>query len=435
MFLLFAFSFLAVGLGCSNLLVSKGASTDGSTILAYTADDMGLFGSLDLRPAADHAPGSTRDMWDWDGQYYTGVIPEVPHTFNVVGNVNEKGVIITETTFGGRGDLDGHGTGAIISYGDLIWTTLQRASTAREAISIMDNLTQTYGYESNGESYGVGDGSEVWLLEMVSKGKYGKGSVWVASRIPDGYVGSTANQARTTTFNQNDPENVLFSKDVVTFAQSIGAYPPSGSSADFNFREAYDPISFGGARFGEMRVWSMLNPICGGCLDKHLDFAQGYNLTNSFPLFVPALRTLSINDTVHFMRDHSEGTWFENTGDNRPDVGAESGHSPYRFRPLTWDYNGSTFLNERTVGIQQSGWAFIAQRFVSCTPSAHCTSYFYPHSYHHHSLYTLLSFPSAVAGFLTPLKPLSGSRRMMPPRLPVCLCMGVLPVSPLLSAP
>ncbi len=283
----------------------------------------------------------------------------MPHTLNVVGNVNEVGVAITETTFGGRGDLDGHGHNNNVSYGDLIWTTLERAHTAREAIAIMDALTQQFGYESNGESYGIGDGSEVWLMEMVSKGKYGRGSVWVASRIPDGYVGSTANQARTTTFNQADPDNVLFSKDVITFARSIGAF--SGADADFNFREAYDPLTFGGARFGEARVWSLFNPICGGCVAQHLDYAQGYNLSNAMPLFVPAASKLTLADTVRLMRDHAEGTWFENTGDNRPDVGAGPGHSPYRFRPLVWDYNGSSYLNERTVAIQQSGWAFIAQ--------------------------------------------------------------------------
>lgn len=188
---------------------------------------------------------------DWDGQYYTGVIPEVNHTYNVVGNINEHGLIITETTFGGRGDLSGAGTGAIVSYGDLIWTTLQRARTAREAIRVMDALCTAYGYESSGESFGVADGDEVWLLELIGKGKYGKGAVWVASRVPDGYIGATSNQARTTTFNQSDPDNVIFSSDVISFARSIGAF--SGADADFNFREAYDPISFSGARFGEAR--------------------------------------------------------------------------------------------------------------------------------------------------------------------------------------
>ena len=320
------------------------------------------FGSLDLRPAKDHLPNSFREVWDWDSQLYTGRIPEVPHTLNVVGNINEVGVAIIETTWGGRADLDGHGTGAIMSYGDLMFTTLQRATTAREAIRVMDELVQTYGYESDGESFGVADGDEVWLMELVGKGKYGKGAVWVASRVPEGMVGSTANQARTTTFAQNDPANVLFSPDVVSFAKQIGAYPANAPDADFNFREAYDPITFGGARFGEARVWNIFHEVCGDCVNEHLDFALGYNLSNSMPLFVPVVKKLSLLDTVGAMRTHFEDTFFDNRGLilNRSDVGANSGHSPYRFRPLVWQHNNESWLNERTVGIQQSGWAFIA---------------------------------------------------------------------------
>lgn len=181
----------------------------------------------------------------------------MPHTLNVVGNVNELGISIVETTFGGRGDLDGQGTGAIMSYGDLIWTTLSRATSARDAIRIMDELTQSYGYESSGESFGVGDSDEVWLMEMVSKGKYGKGSVWVASRIPDGYVGSTANQARTEKFDHNDPENVLFAADVVTFAKQIGAYPPGGSDEDFPSARRTTP--------SPLAARALASSACGPC--------------------------------------------------------------------------------------------------------------------------------------------------------------------------
>lgn len=377
--------FLAVAAGlsvwhasaCSNILVSKGASADASVMLAYNADDMTLFGSIDLRPSADHAPGAMRAVWDWDSQLHTGQIPEVPHTLNVVSNVNEFGVILTETTFGGRADLDGTDTGAIMSYGDLMWTTLSRAKSAREAIAIMDALCSAYGYESQGESFGVGDGDEVWLMELIGKGKYGKGAVWVASRVPDGYIGATANQARTETFNQADPANVLFSSDVVSFARSIGAYNGT-DDADFNFREAYDPISFSGARFAEARVWNIFNPACGGCVTSNLDFAQGYNLSNSMPLFVPVSAKLTLNDTIELMRTHFENTWFDNTGRVRPDIGAGPGHSPYRFRPLTWSFNGSTYLNERTVGIQQSGWAFIAQSRSWLPPPIRAVEWFAP---------------------------------------------------------
>ena len=371
----------AAALACSNLLVSPGASADGSSMLAYNSDDVSLFGSLDLRLAADHAPGDVRQMWDWDGQYYTGAIPQVPHTYNVVGNSNEWGVIITETTFGGRGDLDGHNTGAEISYGDMIWTTLERSKTAREAIATMDALCSAYGYESNGESFGVGDATEVWLLELVGKGKHvpdAKGCVWVASRIPDGYVGSTANQCRTEKFNQNDPDNVLFANDTISFARSLGYYPPDAPDADFNFREAYDPITFGGARFGEARVFNLFNSVCGGCVQQHLDFAQGYNLSNSMPLFVPAAAKLSLNDTIWAMHTHFEGSWFDNRGLSRPDVGAGQGHSPYRFRPLTWTFNNLTYLNERTVGVQQSGWAFVATSRASMPDPFKAVEWFAP---------------------------------------------------------
>ena len=283
------------------------------------------------------------------------------HTYNVVGNINEHGLIITETTFGGRGDLNGAGTGAIISYGELIWITLQRARTAREAIATMDALCAAYGYESSGESFGVADGDEAWLLELVGKGKHGKGAVWVASRVPEGFIGATSNQARTTTFNQSDPENVLFSPDVISFARSIGAYV--GADADFNFREAYDPITFSGARFGEARVYNIFNEACDGCVEDHLDFARGWNLSVSMPLFVPVAAKLSLDAVMQIMRTHFESSWFENRGIARPDIGAGPGHSPYRFRPLVWELaaSGEHFLNERTVATQQSGWAFVAQ--------------------------------------------------------------------------
>ena len=318
---------------------------------------------------------------DWDGQYWTGAIPQVPHTYNVVGNSNEWGVIITETTFGGRSDLDGHKTGAEISYGDMIWTTLERSRTAREAIATMDALCTQFGYESNGESFGVGDSTEVWLLELVGKGKHvpdAKGCVWVASRVPDGYVGSTANQCRTETFNQNDPANVMFAPDTISFAKSIGAYPPAAPDADFNFREAYDPITFGGARFGEARVFNLFNAVCGGCVQQHLDFAQGYNLSNSLPLFVPVPKKLTLNDTIWAMHTHFEDSWFDNRGLSRPDVGAGQGHSPYRFRPLTWDYQNKTYLNERTVGVQQSGWAFVATSRASMPDPFKAIEWFAP---------------------------------------------------------
>lgn len=346
---------------CSNILVSRGASTDNETHIAYNADSGNLYGSLGHYPAKQHKKGAMREVWDWDGSFYLGEIPEVAETYNVVGNVNEHGLIIGETTFGGLADLDGHDTANnTIDYGSLIWITLQRAKTAREAIATMDHLTQTYGYSSDGESFSIADGNEAWLMEMMSKGRHGKGSVWVASRIPEGYIGSHANQARTRTFSRTDPENVQFSADVVTFAQSIGLYPKDAKPEDFSFSDIYDPIVFGSARLGEARVWNIYELAAPGSMDDYLDYAQGYNLTNRMPLFIKPAKKLSALDVMTLMRSHGEGTWFDNTGTKRADVGAGSGHSSYRWRPLTWASGTGHYVNERTVGTQQTAWNFVA---------------------------------------------------------------------------
>ena len=341
--------------------MSPGASQDGSSIIGYTADETSLYGSIGLYPRADHPAGTMRATWDWDSSTFLGQIPEAAHTYNVVGNINEYGLIIGETTFGGLEELDGHGHGHLIDYGSLIWITLQRAKNAREAIHTIDALCQQFGYASSGESFAIADPKEVWLMEIMSKGNE-TGIVWVASRVPDGYVTSTANQARTRTFNHSDPDNVLFAADVVTFAQARGLYPKDAPAEDFSFSDIYDPITFFSARLGEARVWSMLNPISGFSLNDHLDYVQGRNLSNRMPLMVKATRALSVLDVMSYMRTHNEYTWFDNTGAHgRPDVGAESGFSPYRSRPLTWSWDKNQYVNERTVGTQQSGWAFVAQ--------------------------------------------------------------------------
>jgi len=345
---------------CTNILVSKGASADGSTQIAYNADSGSLYGSLGHYPAKDHAPGTMRDIWDWDASTYNGHIPEVNHTYNVVGNVNEYGLIIGETTFGGLSDLGGVGTGNIMDYGSLIWVTLQRAKTAREAIATMDHLCTEYGYASEGESFSIADPNEVWLMELIGKGKE-KGAVWVASKVPEGYIGSTANQARTRAFNHSDPENVLYAHDVVTFAQSKGLYPKDADPLNFSFSDIYDPLTATSARLAEARVWNIFMPVTDGAFIEYLDYAQGRNLTNRMPLWAKPLQQLSVNDTMNLMRTHFEGTWFDNRGENRKDVGAGPGNSPYRWRPLTWKRNGLTYVNERTVGVQQTAWAFVAQ--------------------------------------------------------------------------
>ena len=347
---------------CTNMLVSAGASTDGSTHIAYNADSGGLYGSLGHYPAADHAPGSVRDIWDWDGSFYLGSIPEASHTYNVIGNTNEHGLTIGETTFGGRSELNAANSGGIMDYGSLIWVTLQRATSARDAIKTIDSLLQTHGYASDGESFSIGDPHEAWLMEIIGKGPDELGAVWVATRVPDGYVGSHANQARTRTFKAEDPDNFLFAKDVITFAQQKGYFPKSSPASEFSFADAYDPISFGGARFCEARVWNIFNHLTEG-MEKYLDYAQGYNLTNRMPLFIKPSHKLSVNDTMWSMRTHFEGSWFDPTGTTRADVGAGPGNSAYRWRPLTWkDSKGQSFVNERTVSVQQTAWNFVAQQ-------------------------------------------------------------------------
>jgi len=350
---------VAPALGCSNLLVTKGASVDGSTMIAYNADDGDLYGSLGVYPAADHAPDTMRDIWDWDTGRYLGQIPEANHTYNVIGNSNEFGLTIGETTFGGLSKYSNQ-PGAILDYGSLIWVTLQRAKTAREAIETIGNLLDAYGYASDGESFSISDQDDVFLMEIFSKGPGHKGAVWVATRIPDGYISGHANQCRTTTIDFDDAENVLFSSDVVTFAQDEGLYPKDGKREDFDFSAAYDPVSFTGARLCEARVFGIFTDCDVPGLDEYLNYAKGYDLSKRMPLYVKPSRKLSLNDSMWAMRTHFEGTWFDNSGLERPDVGAGAGNSVYRWRPLLWTSGGKKYVNERTVGVQQTGFNFVA---------------------------------------------------------------------------
>ena len=259
----------------------------------------------------------------------------------------------------GTGRDGGKQVGAIMDYGSLIWVTLQRSKTAREAVKTIDHLLQTYGYSSSGESFSIGDTKEAWLMEIYPKGTE-LGAVWVASRVPDGYVGSHANQARTRTFKMDDPDNVLFAKDVVTYAQRKGWYPKDKPAEEFDFAAAYDPLSFSGARFCEARVWNIFQKLAPD-MEQYLDYAKGYNLSNPMPLFVKPSQKMSVNDTMWSMRTHFEGTWFDTTGLLRPDVGAGPGNSAYRARPLEWKSGGKSYVNERTVSVQQTGWNFVSQ--------------------------------------------------------------------------
>lgn len=356
-FLLCAFlSFVTAGFpdthACTNFIVTKGASTDGSVMVSYSADSHTLYGELYHYPAAKHKAGAMRRIIDWDSGKPLGEIPEARETYLVVGNMNEHQVNIGETTFGGRPELED--TTGIIDYGSLIYLALQRSKTAREAIDVMTALTSGYGFCSGGESFSIADKNEAWIMEMVGKGPGSKGSLWVARRIPDGYICAHANQARITTFPKNDPENCLYSKDVIDFARTKGWY--NGSDEDFSFSDTYNPLDFGGARFCEIRVWSFFKDY-NNDMYRYFDYAKGENLKNRMPLWIQPNRKLSPKDVMNGMRDHLEGTEL----DMRKDIGAGPHGLPYRLRPLTWEVDGREYCNERVTATQQTGFWFVGQ--------------------------------------------------------------------------
>lgn len=346
---------------CTNFLISKGASVDGSTMITYAADSHTLYGELYFQPAKDYAAGAFRDIYEWDTGKFLGRIPQVAHTYSVVGNMNEFQVAIGETTFGGREEL-GKQSGAIMDYGSLIYVALQRAKTAREAIEVMTSLVEKYGYASSGESFSISDANEVWILEMIGKGEGEKGAVWVAQRIPDGYISGHANQARITTFPMNDQVNCMFAKDVISFAREKGWY--EGKNADFSFSDVYAPVDFSGARFSDARVFAGFNKVYSG-MKPYEEYALG-NVkhggenkfpTNRMPLWIKPDKKLSVQDVMGMMRDHYEGTALDMT----KDIGAGPFKLPYRWRPLTFKVDSANYVNERAISTQQTGFSFVAQ--------------------------------------------------------------------------
>ncbi|CEA15942.1 hypothetical protein ING2E5B_1190 [Fermentimonas caenicola] len=336
---------------CTNLLVGKKASTDGSTIISYAADSYGLYGELYHWPAKEYKPGEMLKVYEWDSGKYLGEIPQVLKTYNVIGNMNEHQLAIGETTFGGRSELT-DSTG-IIDYGSLIYITLQRAKNAREAIKIMTSLVSEYGYYSSGESFSIADPNEIWVMEMIGKGPGNKGAVWVAVRIPDDCVTAHANQARIQQFPLNDPENCIYSPDVITFAREKGYF--TGKDSEFSFAKAYAPLDFGALRFCEARVWSFFNNV-NKDMGKYVTYAQGLT-TDPMPLYIKPDRKLSVQDIQNLMRDHYEGTEL----DWRFDVGAGPFNSPYRWSPLTYQVDSVEYCNERPIATQQTAFSFVAQ--------------------------------------------------------------------------
>lgn len=356
LFSLSAFAILVLGItpadSCTNILVTKGASKSGATMVSYTADSHALYGALYFLPAADHAPGTMRTVREWDTGKILGEIPEVAHTYSVVGNMNEHQVLIGESTWGGRSEL--HDPAAIIDYGSLMYIALQRSKTAREAIACMAELVEKFGYYSSGESISIADANEVWVLEIISKGAKSKGAVWVAMRIPDGAISAHANQARITTFPLNDPENCLYATDVISFAKTQGYF--KGKDADFSFSDAYGPADFSGLRGCEARVWSVFRQV-DKSMDKHLDYAQGLNPKNKMPLWVFPDHKVDVKEVAAFMRNHFEGTPLDMTCD--PGAGPHA--MPYRWRPMTFKVDGQEYTNERAIATQQTGWWYVGE--------------------------------------------------------------------------
>lgn len=368
---------------CTNFLITKGASKDGSTMISYAADSHTLYGELYYRPAADYPDGTMMDIYEWDTGKKLGQIKQAKHTYSVVGNMNEHQLAIGETTYGGREEqVD---TTGIMDYGSLIYITLQRAKTAREAIRVLDELMSTYGYASSGETFSISDPNEVWIFEMIGKGqkildKKGnidakrntKGAVWVAYKIPDGYISGHANQARITKIKLADGVTSITSKDlakkidlpsieciysydVVDYATAIGIY--KGKFEDFSFCDTYAPLTFSGLRGCEARVWAMYMRANPAEAKKYESYARGEDPSNRMPLWFKADRPITVKDMFSFMRDHYEGTSIDMT----KDVGAGPFKCPYRWRPMDFVVNGQTYTHERATSTQQTGFSFITQ--------------------------------------------------------------------------
>lgn len=336
-------------LACTSLIVAKGAGEDNSVFITYAADSHSLYGELYNQPAADHRKGDVRKVVEWDTGKPLGEIPEVKHTYATIGNMNEYGLTIAESTWGGREELAGSG---LIDYGSLIYIALQRAKTAREALKVMTDLVDKYGYASEGESFSIADPKEVWIMEMIGKGAKDKGAVWVARRVPDGYISGHANHARIHTFPLNDPET-LYSKDVISFARKQGYF--DGKDEEFDFSKAYAVTDFGALRGCDARVWAFFNRHADG-MDKYLpwiDRAEGEPL----PLWVKPRKAVTAADMKAMMRDHFEGTPYDMTHD----IGAGPFNVPYRWRPMTFKVDGVEYTNERAIATQQTGFSFVAQ--------------------------------------------------------------------------
>lgn len=340
---------------CTNLIAGKKATVDGSTLITYAADSHTLFGFLEFIPAADHKAGEMRKITDWDTGKNLGEIPEVSHTYKVVGNINEHQVTVAESTWGGRHECADTTGRSIVDYGSLMYIALQRSKTAREAIAVMTDLVAKYGYASEGESFSIGDPNEVWVLEMIGKGSAEKGAVWVAIRIPDDCISGHANQARIHKIPFKDKANCLYSKDVVSFARKMGWF--SGKDEDFDFSLTYCPADYGTLRGCDARAWSFFNRYATG-MDRYLPYLEGKKGAEIMPLYVKPSKLVSVRDMQNMMRDHFEGTPYDMT----QDPGAKNYYGvPYRYRPMEFKVDGVTYSHERAIATQQTGFVFCTQ--------------------------------------------------------------------------
>ena len=339
---------------CSNLIVGKKASVDGSVMVSYNADDYGMFGHLCHYPAGTHPKGTMRQIYDWDSGVYHGEIEEAPVTYNVIGNINEFQLSIGETTYGGREEMvDSTG---ILDYGSLIYVTLQRAKTAREAISVMTSLVEKYGYNSEGETFSICDPNEAWIMEMQGTGAGSKGVVWVALRIPDNAICAHANQSRIGKFNMKDKKNVLYSKNVISYARKMGWF--NGKDSEFSWKNTYAFPDFSGRRFCDARVWSFFNHYADG-FDRYLPWALGKDKdAEDMPLWIVPNHKLSVADVENGMRDHYEGTALAL---DTTYIGSGIYEMPYRPTPLTFTVDGKQYFNERPISTQQTAFTFVSQ--------------------------------------------------------------------------
>ncbi|HPR58487.1 MAG TPA: C69 family dipeptidase [Bacteroidales bacterium] len=368
-------------LACTSYLVTPGASVDSSAMISYAADSHIRYGELYFYQGGPQPEGSYYQMYCRSTHKPLIKVPNPSFTYSVVGYINEKQVAMGETTFGGRSGL--RDTTGLMDYGGLMFLALQRSASAREAIKVIGQLVEEYGYYSDGESFSISDPNEVWIMEIIGKGtnllydehkqKYynaDKGAVWVAVRIPDGYISAHANHARITNFTLEDGINsisskswnkinnpdvgVIYAHDVISFARKKGFF--DAPDAEFSFSDVYAPVDFGAARFCEARVWSMFRKV-NSEMEKYENYAMGYDLENRMPLYIKPDRKLSVQDLMSFKRDHLQGTKYDMTAD----IGAGPWGRPYRWRPMTWKLDGKTYFHERTTATQQTAFSFITQ--------------------------------------------------------------------------